>query len=83
MFSHSDRCIGGMNLSWIDRIYVSDALSDYGGITSIITGSCMLDHTPVVVVFRDGHAHISSVMRIPKSVQLNESLTEQVEMIWG
>ena len=38
MFSCSDRCIGGMNLSWIDRMYVSDALSEYGGMTSIVAG---------------------------------------------
>ena len=77
-FSRSNRRIGGMNLSRIDRIYVSDALSDYGGTTSIITGSCMSDHAPVVVVFRERDAHVSSVMRIPESVQLDESLTEQI-----
>ena len=83
MFSRSDRRIGGMNLSRIDRIYVSDALSDYGGMTSIIAGSCMSDHAPVAVVFREGGAHSSSALRIPESVQLDESLTEQVETIWG
>ena len=57
-----------MNLSRIDRIYVSDALSDYGGMTSIIAGSCMSDHALVVVVFRERDAHVSSVMRILKSV---------------
>ena len=82
-FSRSDRRIGGMNLSRIDRIYVSDALSDYEGTTSIIAGSCMSDHAPVVVVFRERDAHVSTVMRIPESVQLDESLTEQIEMIWG
>ena len=82
-FSRSDRRIGGMNLSRIDRIYVSDALSDYGGTTSIIAGSCMSDHAPVVVVFRERDAHVSTVMCIPESVQLDESLTEQIEMIWG
>ena len=51
--------------------------------TSIIARSCMLDHAPVVVVFREGDAHASSVMRISESVQLDESLMEQVEMIWG
>ena len=83
MFSRFDHRIGGMNLSQIDRIYVSDALLDYGGMTSIIAGSCMLYHAPVVVVFTEGDAHVSSIMRIPKSVQLDESLTKQVEMIWG
>ena len=72
-----------MNLSRIDRIYVSDALSNYGGMTSIIAGSCMLDHAPVVVVLRERDAHTSSVMRIPESVQFDESLTKHVEMIWG
>ena len=51
--------------------------------TSIIAGSCMLDHAPVVVAFRESDAHVSSVMRIPESVQLDESLTEHIEMIWG
>ena len=68
MVSRSKRRIGGMNLSRIDRIYVSDALSDYGGMTSIIAGSCMSDHTPVVVVFREGDAHGSSLLRIPEYV---------------
>ena len=82
-FSRSDRRIGGMNLSRIDRIYVSDALSDYGGMTSIIIGLCMLDHAPVVVVFRERYDHAFSVMHIPESVQLDKILTEHVEMIWG
>ena len=82
MFSQSDRCIGGMNLSQIDRIYVSDALLDYGGMTSIIAGSCMSDHAPMVVTFRESDAHASSVICIPESVQLDKSLTEHIEMIW-
>ena len=57
-----------MNLSWIDKIYVSDALSDYGGMKSIIAGSCMVDHAPVVVAFRESDAHASLVMRILESV---------------
>ena len=81
MFSHSDRRIGGMNLSWIDRMYVSDALSKCRGMTSIVVGSCMLDHAPVVVVFRESDAHVSLVMCILESVQLDESLTEHIETI--
>ena len=76
MFSCLDQCIGGINLSKIDRIYVSEALLDYGGMTSIIARSCMLDHVPLVVVFREGDAHVSLVMRILESVHLDESLME-------
>ena len=36
IFSHSNKHIGGMNLSWIDRMYVSDALSEYEAMPSIV-----------------------------------------------
>ena len=49
-------------------MYVSDALSEYRGMTSIVAGSCMSDHRPVVVVFMESDAHVSLVMRIPESV---------------
>ena len=32
-----------------------------------------LDHALVIVVFRDSDAHVSSIMRIPESVQLDRA----------
>ena len=81
MFSRSDKYIGGMNLSWIDRMYVSDALLDCEG--GIVAGLCMSDHALVVVSFGESDDHGSLVMCIPESIQLDESLVDHIGEIWG
>ena len=46
-FSRFDQRMGGMNLSWIDRLYVSGWLSDWRGTIGVLAGTCLLDHSPV------------------------------------
>lgn len=48
-FSRSDRRNNGVNLSRIDRVYVSDFIRDIGGQVSIIPGTCFCDHSPVLI----------------------------------
>lgn len=49
-FLRFDRCIGGMNLSWIDKRYVSNLLGDKGGSIRILVGICMYDHSSVLIL---------------------------------
>lgn len=55
----SNRRIGGMNLSWIHRMYISDLLGDRGGSVVILSGTCMLDHVHVVLVLFYGNRRFS------------------------
>lgn len=59
LFSHLDRWIGGTNLSRIGRMYVSDLLGGRGGSMSILAGTCMSDHAPVVIDFFEGDRRFS------------------------
>lgn len=81
-FSRSDRRIGGTNLSRLDRVYASDLVLDRGGSVGILGGTCMSDHAPVVVVLDEGSRHCSQSLRIPESIQLDESVAERVEQQW-
>ena len=83
MFSNFNRRIGEMNLSHIDRMYVSDALSNCGGMTSFVAGSCMSNHAPVVVSFKERDYHGSPITCIPESIQLDENLALHIGKIWG
>ena len=80
LFSRSDRRIGSTNLSRIDRMYVSDLLLDRGGSVGILSGTCMSDHSLVLVVLIEGTRRFSQSLRIPERVQLDE--TERVGEIW-
>ncbi|KAI5067663.1 hypothetical protein GOP47_0018191 [Adiantum capillus-veneris] len=82
LFTRSGRRIGGTNLSHIDRMYISDMLGDRGGSIGIMAGTCMSDHFLVVLVLAVGDRCFSQSLRIPQSVQIDESLAERVEEIW-
>ena len=83
LYSRSDRRIGSTNLSRLDRINASDLIVDKGGSVGIMAGTCMSDHAPVLVVLSEGHRSFSQSMRIPECVQLDSSLAERIEQIWG
>ena len=82
LFSRSDRRIGSTNLSRIDRMYVSDLLLDRGGSVGILSGTCMSDHSPVLMVLAEGTRSFSQSLRIPEGVQLDEGLTERIGELW-
>ena len=82
LFSRSDRRIGSSILSRIDRFYVSDLLLDRGGSVGILSGTCMSDHAPVMLVLAEKARSSSQALRIPESVQLDESLAERVKQQW-
>lgn len=53
-FLHFDKCVGGMNLSQIDKMYVSALLGDKGGLVGIFASTNMSDHASVVLVLSKG-----------------------------
>ena len=81
-FSRSDRRIGSTNLSRLDRMYASDLILDRGGSVGILGGTCMSDHSPVMLVVDEGTRQCSQSLRIPESVQLDEKLADKVEQHW-
>ena len=82
-FSRSDRRIGGTNLSRIDRMYISDFFGDRGGTIVILSGTCMSDHSPVMLVMSKGERRTSSSLRIPESLQTEEQFAGQIEQLWS
>ena len=69
-------------MSRIDRIYVSDMFGDCGGTVGILAGSCLSDHSPVVLVSSGGRSRTVGAMRIPAGVQTDSGVALQVEQIW-
>ena len=63
-------------------MYVSDLLLDRGGSVGILSGTCMSDHSPVLMVLAEGTRSFSQSLRIPERVQLDEGLTERVGELW-
>lgn len=59
LFSRCDRRIGGTNLSRIDRMYASDLVLDRCGSVGILGGSCMFDHSLVLLVLTEGTTRAS------------------------
>ena len=53
-FSRSDRQVGGMNVSHIDRMYVSEPIGDSDGSVGILLGNCFSDHFLVMLVVDEG-----------------------------
>ena len=82
-FSRSDRRVGGMNMSWIDRFYVSGTVGDWGGSIGILAGTCLLDHSPVLLMVTEGERRGSSVIRVPASVQTDGMLADQIGQLWA
>lgn len=77
LFSWSARCIGGMNLFWIQRMYVSDLLGNRDGSMGILSGTCMLDHVSVVLLLSYSDRRYSWTLYTFESVQLDEDLAEK------
>ena len=48
----------------------------------ILSGTCMSDHAPVMLMLAEKASISSQVLRIPESVQLDESLSDGVEQQW-
>ena len=82
LFSRSDRRVGGTNLSRLDRMYVSDFFGSRGGTISIIAGTCLSDHYPVVLSISEGRRTGASAVRIPESLQTDTELTDQIGECW-
>ena len=82
-FSRSDRRVGGMNMSRIDRVYVSGAVGDWGGTIGILAGTCFSDHFPVLLMVTEGERRGSSVIRVPASVQTDGTLADQIGQLWA
>ena len=81
-FSCLDKRVGEMNMSKINKIYVSDMLGDYGGTLGILAGSCLSDHSPIMLVSSEGRPCTVKATRIPAGVHTDAEVASQVEHIW-
>ena len=81
-FSRFERRVGATNLSRIDRMYISDDLGARGNMIEILVGTCMLDHSLVMLVVHDDKRLTPLSMRIPESIQVDEQLGGQIEHLW-
>ena len=82
-FSRSDRRVGGTNLSRIDRLYISEDFGMRGGTCEILAGTCMSDHSPVMLVTHEDMRLSSFALRIPESMQTDEGLSDRIEGLWS
>ena len=69
-------------MSRIDRFYVSDMFGDGGGTVGILSGSCLSDHSPVVLVSSGGRFCSVGATRIPVNVHTDSEVALQIEHIW-
>ena len=67
-----------MNLSCIDRMYVTEPIGDWGGLVGILPGTCFLDHSPIMLGLDEGDRRASVVLRIPESVQIDDGIADQI-----
>ena len=81
-FSRLDRRVGGTNLSRIDRLYISEDFGMRGGTCEILAGSCMSDHSPVMLVTHEDLRHFAFALRIPESMQTDSGFSDEIEGLW-
>ena len=56
LFSRSDRRYGGVNVSRLDRFYLSDYFQNMGGMIGIMPGMTFSDHAPICLhILEDRH----------------------------
>ena len=78
-FSRSDQQIGGMNLSRIDQMHVSDLFGDCGGTVEILAETCSSDHSPLMLVATKGESRAVPTVCITKSLQTDDKVAIQIE----
>ena len=71
-----------MNLSRLDRIYVSDLLGDKGGSVEILARTCFSDHAPVILLIQEGQKQASLSLRVPDALQIDDVLAGSIEDLW-
>ena len=52
-------------------MYISDVLGARGGTIEILAGTCMSDHSLVILVAHDGEWPADLTLRIRKSIQID------------
>ena len=52
------------------------------GTVGILAGSCLSDHSPVMLVSSGGRSRTVGTTRIPAGVQTDSGVALQVEQIW-
>ena len=70
------------NMSRIDIFYVSVFFRERGGQQSILRGTTLSDHFPIILNIREDIRPIKKQRRIPKSIFSDSKLAWDVEEIW-
>ena len=82
-FTRSDRRTNGVNLSRLDRFYVSTYLRQWGGQIGILAGTSFSDHSLVSLEVLGRKLNGQAVTRMLDSVIQDSSLKEQVNQLWN
>ena len=70
-----------MNTSRIDRMYINGLVGNQCGSIRILPSTCFSDHSPTMLVV-DGERRGSLSLQIPKSVQTDDGIADQIEQLW-
>ena len=70
------------NNSRIDRFYISDFFRELGGQQSIMSGTTLSDHFPIILNVQEGKKPGQMHKKIPDSIFLGTKLAIEVKEIW-
>ena len=82
IFTRSDRRNGGVNLSRLDRFYISSGLQSSGGLAGIMSGTSFSDHAPIFFNILDVKEKGDVHLRISEALIRDGTLRPSIENIW-
>ena len=82
IFTRSDRRNGGVNLSRLNRFYMSSGLQISGGLDGIMLGTSFSDHAPIFFNILDVKEKGDVHLRISKALIRDGTLRPSIENIW-
>ena len=71
-----------VNMSGINRFYLSDVFRERGGQQSIMPKTSLSDHSPIILNIREAIRPIEKQRRIPESIFSDLKLARDVDEIW-
>ena len=82
-FSRSDRRQDGVNLSKLDRFYISEIFQEKGGHVGILPTTTFSDHAPIFITILEESKRIEKPIRITDAIISDENCKEHLVEIWA
>ena len=67
----------------IDQLYINEDLGMRGGTCEILAGTCMSNHSPVMLVTHEDMRLSSFELCIPESMQTDAGFSDRIEGLWS